>query len=114
MKAPLGLSAVHLTPARPADVARGLIGFLRVELGNGLVLDGLTVRRTRRGEWRLSFPAKDDREGRRHFFVRPLSDMARLRFERTVFEAIAPELALLVGVPGVDARQAHGGPEAGP
>jgi len=66
------------------DVRAGLLGYISVFYGD-LILDGLTVRRTADGRLAISFPARQDRQGRRHPYVRPVDDAARLRIERAIF-----------------------------
>lgn len=66
------------------DARGGLLGYISVFYGN-LILDGLTVRRTADGRLTVSFPERRDRQGRRHPYVRPVDDAARLRIERAIF-----------------------------
>ena len=61
------VTAVRLTRA-PA--ANGLIGWLCCTVA-GLHLDGLTLRRTRKGRFAISFPCRRDGSGRKHPIVRP-------------------------------------------
>ena len=61
--------AAHLTPAPPADQRTGLLGYVRVEFDDH-VLDGLTLRKTLEGQVRISFPARTDRHGNRHAYVK--------------------------------------------
>ena len=65
------------------DERDGLLGYLSVFYGD-LVLDGITLRRTADGRFALSFPARTDRSGRRHPFVRPVDDAARRSIERAL------------------------------
>ena len=69
--------------ASDSDVRRGLLGYLSVEYGN-LVLDGIVLRRTAEGRFALSFPARTDRSGRRHSYIRPVSDDARRDIEAKI------------------------------
>ena len=69
--------------ASAADVRTGLLGFLTIEYGD-LVLDSIVLRRTTDGRLVLSFPAKTDRAGRRHAYVRPVDDAARREIERVI------------------------------
>lgn len=78
---------VHLTPASPLDQATGLLAFASFRLGR-LQVDGITVRRTRAGNLILSFPARRDRSGREHPYIRPLDDAARQQIETQVFKAL--------------------------
>ena len=63
------------------DIRSGLLGFLSVRYGD-LILDGITLRRTANGRFALSFPARTDRAGKRHSYIRPASDEARQAIER--------------------------------
>ena len=67
--------------ASEQDAHTGLLGYLSVNYGN-LVLDGITLRRTIDGGFALSFPARTDRAGRRHAFIRPADDTVRQEIER--------------------------------
>ena len=66
--------------ASEQDAHTGLLGYLSVAYGN-LVLDGITLRRTADGRFALSFPARTDRAGRRHAFIRPVDDTVRQEIE---------------------------------
>ena len=83
--------------ASHAEIRRGLLGYLSVFYGD-LVLDSITLRRTADGRFALSFPAKTDRGGRRHSYVRPSDDRARRSVESAIFDAL-----------GVDAEEGCGG-----
>ena len=69
--------------ASEQDVRTGLLGYLSVTYGT-LVLDSIVLRRTANGRYTLSFPARTDREGRRHSYIRPVSDNARVAIEREI------------------------------
>ncbi len=69
--------------ASDAEVRTGLLGFLSVTYGN-LVLDGIVLRRTADGRFVLSFPARTDRSGRRHSYIRPVDDEARRQIEAVI------------------------------
>lgn len=90
---PIRISRVTFTPASPADRDRGLLGYLEFVLNEALVIDGVTLRRTRNGRLALSFPSRRDRYGVEHFVITPLGDAARREIERQVFEAIGREVA---------------------
>ena len=79
---------VRLLPAGPRDRARGLLGWLRFDLDGRLRVQGVALRKTRRGDLRLAYPARDDRWARRHFFLRPLDDRTRRAVERQVLASI--------------------------
>ena len=70
------------------EIRSGLLGYVSVFLGD-LVVDGITLRRTAQGRLALSFPARTDRAGRRHPYVRPVDDEARHRIEATLLGELA-------------------------
>lgn len=59
----------------------GLLGYLSVFYGD-LILDGIVLRRTAEGRYALSFPARTDRAGRKHSYIRPVDDQVRQDIER--------------------------------
>jgi len=65
------------------EVRTGMLGYLSVSYG-ALLLDGIVLRRTADGRFALSFPARTDRAGRRHAYVRPIDDAARRAIEREI------------------------------
>lgn len=69
--------------ASDSDIRSGLLGFLTVSYGR-LVLDSICLRKTATGRLCLSFPAREDRAGRRHSYVRPEDDDARKAIEREI------------------------------
>lgn len=71
------------TPGSDDDRRSGLLGFVALEVDR-FRLDGVTVRKTATGKLTLSFPARTDRSGRRHAFIRPLDDAARVEIEAEV------------------------------
>jgi hypothetical protein len=77
------------------EVSTGLLGYLSVRYGD-LVLDGIVLRRTAAGRLALSFPARTDRTGQKHPFVRPIDAAARQAIEAALLaqlrqqEEIAP------------------------
>jgi hypothetical protein len=66
--------------ASDEDRRTGLLGYLSVTYGD-LVLDSIVLRRTADGRYALSFPARTDRAGKRHAYVRPADDEARKTIE---------------------------------
>lgn len=77
------VDVVRFAPASAKELERGLLGYVVLRVG-GLVVDGVTVRRTREGRLALAFPARTDRLGKRHAIVRPWSQAAREDIERQV------------------------------
>jgi hypothetical protein len=65
----------------------GLLGYLSVFYG-ALILAGLVLRRTAAGRFALSFPARTDRSGRRHAYIRPIDDDARKQIEREIQQGL--------------------------
>ena len=82
------ISGVGFTPASADDVRHGLLGFVTLTFADLLLLDGVTLRLTEAGEHRLSFPARTDKQGRRHPYYRPQDDRARRIIEQAVFAAL--------------------------
>ena len=69
--------------ASAEDQRAGLLGYLSVTHGT-LILDSIVLRRTADGRHTLSFPARTDRAGRRHSYIRPVDDAARIAIEREI------------------------------
>lgn len=66
--------------ASEAEIRTGLLGYVSVVYGD-LVLDGLVLRRTADGRYAVSFPARTDRAGRKHSYIRPANDDVRKAIE---------------------------------
>ena len=84
------------------DARTGLLGWLSVEYGS-LVLDGIVLRRTADGRYALSFPARTDRAGRRHSYIRPADDEARNAIEAEILWQLEEREELVVPGEGGDA-----------
>ena len=84
----IALSSVTFTPGSVSDSRSGLLGYIAFRLGDSLQVDGVAVRRTQSGRLTLSFPARRDRQGHDHAYVRPLDDTARKAIETQVFDAL--------------------------
>jgi len=67
--------------ATEAEIRTGLLGYVSVLYGD-LLLDGLVLRRTADDRYAISFPARTDRNGKRHPFIRPIDNEAREAIER--------------------------------
>lgn len=80
-------------PGNSDDVRDGLLAYLCVDTG-GLVIDGLTVRRTVDGRTVVSYPCRRDRAGRKHPVVRPVSEQVRLEIERVVLQQMRDRMGL--------------------
>jgi len=74
------LSAVHLTLGTKEDLRDGLFGYIRCRYGD-LRIDGLTLRKNRRGRLVIGYPAREDSRGGRHAYVRPANRSVRRQFE---------------------------------
>jgi len=79
---PHQVAHVHFAPASPDDEARGLLGFVSLQLGS-LFVGGVALRRSRQGRLWLSWPAP-----RGFPLVRPLDERARRSIEAQVFAAL--------------------------
>ena len=96
---------IRMTPASAADQAVGLLGFVRATV-NGLVVDGIALRRSLSGTLILSFPEHADRTGRRHAVVRPAGDAVRREVTRQILGALSLDGAAMTG----DEAQGEAGP----
>ncbi len=85
---------VRFHAAERREQTTGLLGYVSFRLNRGLRIDGITLRRTRRGELCLSFPARRGLTGSQFFFVRPLDERTRKEIESQVFA----QLGLAEGV----------------
>ncbi len=85
------ISNLQFKSAQISDAESGLLGWISCSINGSLRLDGIAVRRTADGRLALSFPARRDDAGRRHFYVRPLDDKARRDIEHQVFLALGIE-----------------------
>lgn len=72
------------------DQRQGLLGFLSITYGPW-VFDGITLRKTADGRYALSFPAKVDRAGRKHSYIRPIDNEAREAVERELLRQLERE-----------------------
>ncbi len=90
-KTQIEISGVQFVSAQLLDVDDGFLGWVSCTLNESIRLNGLALRRTREGRLALSFPARKDAMGRKHFFLRPLDDATRRKIERQVFRALGLE-----------------------
>jgi len=79
------ITSVAFTSAAPSEVRTGLLGWVSCVVDDALLIDGITLRRTRDGRTTLSYPARRDAAGRQHFYVRPIDDEARSNLEDQIF-----------------------------
>ena len=92
MPDPLLVADVRLVDAEPADMRRGLLGFVSCTLGGQFRLEGLTLRRSREGRLYISFPRPRDARGREHVNVRPLNAASQRDIEAQIFLALGIHL----------------------
>lgn len=80
--------------ASEAEQRTGMLGYLRVAYGS-LELDGIVLRKTAEGRFALSFPARTDRAGKKHSYIRPRDSEAREAIERQILWQLGehPEFA---------------------
>jgi len=78
---------VTFTSAAVHELARGLVGWVSIQIGL-LLVDGIAVRRSQNGRLYLAFPSPTDRRGRRREVVRPLDTHARRVIEAAVLNAL--------------------------
>ena len=88
MRIDIRISDIQFKAAGPNETRRGLHGWISCILNGRVLLDGLTLRRTRSGRTTLSFPSRLDKSGRKHFYIRPLDNAARRVIERQVLQAL--------------------------
>ena len=81
--------------ASRSDAARGLLAYVRCSY-SGLILSGITVRRTRGGGLTVAFPTRRDGDGRRHPYIVPADSSTRRSLEEQIIGAY---LVSEVGVP---------------
>ncbi len=82
------ISIAAFVTAPPRERARGLLGWLTIEVEELLLLDSIALRQSRGGRMVLSFPAPRDQHGQRMARIRPVNDAARRAIEDAVFEAL--------------------------
>jgi DNA-binding cell septation regulator SpoVG len=87
MRDDLRITQVHLSAARDEELRKGTLGRVRMVV-NGLVVQGVCLRRTLDGRLTLVYPARRDDDGERLVVVRPIDDDARLAIEVQVFTAL--------------------------
>ncbi len=84
----LPITEVRFVAAGPQERHRGLLGWISCCLNGALKLDGIALRRTITGQFRLSFPERRDLAGGSHPYIRPIDDTARQSMEAQVFRAL--------------------------
>jgi len=89
---------IRFKAAGPAERRTGLLGWASFRLDGSLEVNGVAVRRTRDRRITISFPARYDRQGNKHFVLRPLHERARRAIERQLLDAL-----------GIDTQGGNGG-----
>lgn len=84
----LRVSEVRYSPASRDDSALGLLGYASFLINGAVRVDGVAVRRSLAGRLILAWPARTDAAGKRHAYLRPISDEARLALEEQVLSAL--------------------------
>jgi DNA-binding cell septation regulator SpoVG len=84
----ISITNVRFVAASQEDTETGLVGYVSQTLNRCLQIEGLILRRTTNGRLTISFPARTDRCGRRHFFICPRDDETRLAIENQVLAAL--------------------------
>lgn len=79
---------IQFKAAGPAERRTGLLGWASFRLDGSLEVNGVTVRHTRDHRITISFPARYDRQGNKHFVLRPLHERARRAIERQLLDAL--------------------------
>jgi DNA-binding cell septation regulator SpoVG len=80
-------TVISFRPALPLDVAAGLLGYARVQVGD-LIIDGIAIRRARTGRFVISLPARRDRSGTEHSVVAPVSSEIGRDLESQILAAL--------------------------
>ena len=89
------VTMVRVTPGSVADQSSGLFGYVKLLLGIGLWIDGITARRSREGRISLAFPGRQDRAGRRHPYVHRIDPETRRAIEVEVLAKVNHQLEAL-------------------
>jgi hypothetical protein len=92
MRDPLLVTDVRLHGAPPADVRRGLLGFVSCTLGGKVRLDGLTLRRSLEGRLYVAFPRPRDARGRGRATVRPIDEFSQREIETQILLSLGIRL----------------------
>jgi DNA-binding cell septation regulator SpoVG len=74
---------VSVTLAGPDDVRSGLCGWASAIVGH-LRIDGIAIRRTEAGDFRITMPARKDGAGKLHAIVMPIEPALLRRIEAVV------------------------------
>jgi hypothetical protein len=86
------LSCVRFVPASPTLGCPGLLGWVSFRSADGLLIDGVGLRRSLRGAYVFSYPVKRSGSGRFHHLVRPADDATRQALEAELLAALFVEI----------------------
>lgn len=78
------IGGVSFVPAPERLEASGLVGWVSFLIDDALRADGVTVRRTKRGRYVLSYPLREDAAGKPHYALRPINTATRRLIEARV------------------------------
>ncbi len=70
------------------DRDSGLLGWIKVKIAGWLVLDGITLRRSRHGQLSISLPVRTDKMGNQYPYMRIVGAASRQEFECQVLRAL--------------------------
>ena len=76
----------HITPAGPRDRRNGLLAYCALTIGPYRI-DGITIRRTLRGEYVVVYPSRQDRWGRTYPYFIPEDLDEREDLDEEILEA---------------------------
>ena len=86
------LASVRYKRATAAQRAGGLEGWISFTLAGLVAIDGVALRRSCRGAYVFSWPARKDERGRLHHHVRPLDEQARHAIECALLTELFVEI----------------------
>jgi len=92
MSSSSGMSSVRFVVSSQSARLQGVLGWISFHTGDGLVVDGLALRRSRSGEYQFAWPGKKDGNGRVRHHVRPADDVVRQALEGELLAALFVEL----------------------
>jgi hypothetical protein len=84
MSADLRTRDIRFAAARPDLRSKGLLGWVCCSLGGNVQLDGLALRRTTGGKYRISFPRRVGANGVELNYIKPFSKGVRDAIEDQV------------------------------
>ena len=88
MKNRIKINNVCFIGAAQREVESGLLGWIRCLLNDSILLDGLTLRRTKDGRLTISYPGRRDAAGKVRHHLRPKDGATRREIESQIFKAL--------------------------